>query len=254
MGRFAKFGLAEMLIVAALIAYWRLGAERMAGKATLLLAALLLGALLALYGQTYQTGADPWQLFATWALLIQPWVIMGRFAALWLLYVMLLNLALTLYFSRFGGIWDWVFSQEQQLLLALALNTKALVLWELGAMRFRWLAERWAIRLIALAGGSVLTGLMMQTIFDWHTSSGWIGVIYPVWIAALFCVYRSRIPDLFMLAAGCLSIIVVVTSLLVRVLLDHTDAGGFLLVAFSVIGMSALAAVWLKKVHGEMAS
>ena len=37
--------------------------------ACLLLATLALGALLAFVGQTYQTGADPWQLFAAWAAL-----------------------------------------------------------------------------------------------------------------------------------------------------------------------------------------
>ncbi len=51
----------------------RLGPECTPGKAALLLATLLLGVFLALFGQTYQTGADPWQLFANWALLILPW-------------------------------------------------------------------------------------------------------------------------------------------------------------------------------------
>ncbi len=254
MGRFAKFGLAEALIIAALAGYWRLGSEGMAGKSLLLLAALLTGALLALYGQTYQTGADPWQLFAYWALLILPWVIIGRFAALWLLWIALLNVALALYFSTFRGLWGWMFSMEEQLFLALALNTTAWVLWELGAMRFHWLAERWAVRLLALASGFVATSLMMQTIFDWHDSSGWISAIYPLWMAALYYVYRNRLADLFMLAGGCLSLIVVVTSLLARALLDHADAGGFLLIAFAVIGMSAAAAVWLKRVNAEMTS
>ncbi len=254
MGRFAKFGLAEALIVASLAGYWRLGSEGMAGKSLLLLAALLTGALLALYGQTYQTGADPWELFAYWALLILPWVIIGRFAALWLLWIALLNVALALYFSTFRGLWGWMFSMEEQLFLALALNTTAWVLWELGAMRFHWLAERWAVRLLALVSGFVATSLMMQTIFDWHDSSGWISAIYPLWMAALYYVYRNRLTDLFMLAGGCLSLIVVVTSLLARALLDHADAGGFLLIAFAVIGMSAAAAVWLKRVNAEMTS
>jgi uncharacterized membrane protein len=254
MGRFAKFALAQALIVAALAGYWRLGSERMAGKAALLLAALLMGALLALFGQTYQTGADPWQLFATWALLILPWAVVGRFAALWLLWIVLLNMALTLYFSLFRGLWGWLFSLEEQLFFALTLNTAALVVWELGAMRYSWLAERWAIRLLALAGGSVVTSLMLQTIFDWHGSSGWIGVIYPLWIAAVFYVYRSRIPDLFMLAMGCLSLIVTITSLLARILFNRIDAGGFFLIAFVVIGMSAAAAKWLERVNAEAAS
>ena len=69
LGRYAKFALVEVPLAIAVVAYWRLGPERATGKAALLVAAILLGVLLALFGQTYQTGADPWQLFALWALL-----------------------------------------------------------------------------------------------------------------------------------------------------------------------------------------
>ena len=49
------------------------------------LAALLAtGALFAYFGQTYQTGADPWQLFALWALLTLPLALAARSDALWL--------------------------------------------------------------------------------------------------------------------------------------------------------------------------
>ncbi len=39
--------------------------------------------LLAVYGQTYQTGADPYELFFGWAILIIGWVAISRFAPLW---------------------------------------------------------------------------------------------------------------------------------------------------------------------------
>src|SRR5215831_5729508 len=47
MGRLAKIGLVEALIVAALAGLWRLGLESAAGKATLFAASLLAGGLLA---------------------------------------------------------------------------------------------------------------------------------------------------------------------------------------------------------------
>src|SRR5688572_3177860 len=62
LGRHAKFAMAESLILAALAAVWWQGLERIAGKAALLAAALFTGALLALIGQTYQTGADTFEL------------------------------------------------------------------------------------------------------------------------------------------------------------------------------------------------
>jgi uncharacterized membrane protein len=256
MGRFAKFGLVEVFIVLSLAGYWKFGAERMAGKAILLMASLLLGALLALYGQTYQTGVDPWQLFAYWALLILPWVVIARFAALWLVWIVLLNVALLLYLSVFRGLWGLLFSLDELLYFFLALNTAALVVWELGAMRFSWLAERWAPRLLAFAGGAMATILMLQLIFDWDDNSDWISLIYPLWLVAIYYIYRHRITDLFMLAAGCLSLIVIVTSLLLRAMIDSLDvsAGGLLLIALVIIGMSAGAALWLKQVRVEMES
>src|SRR5437899_4116025 len=49
LGKYAKFGLVEALIVVAVLGYWRLGPERAAGRASLLVASILLGALLALF-------------------------------------------------------------------------------------------------------------------------------------------------------------------------------------------------------------
>src|SRR5207245_9340677 len=74
-GKLAKFGLVEALVLAAALGYWRLGPEKAAGKASLLVACILFGALLALFGQTYQTGADTLELFANWAGLIAAWAI-----------------------------------------------------------------------------------------------------------------------------------------------------------------------------------
>ncbi|MCP3866504.1 MAG: DUF2157 domain-containing protein [Gammaproteobacteria bacterium] len=254
MGRFAKFALVECLIVAALAGYWKLGRDDIKGRVALMLAAILLGALLALFGQTYQTGADPWQLFAGWALLILPWVLVGRFPALWVVWLALINLSLLLFFSVFPKIWGLLFSAEIQLYLTLAVNTLALAIWETRARHSTWLDQRWATRLLAVAGGFAVTLLMTQTIFDWQDISIVASIVYPLWIGGLYYVYRYQIQDLFMLAGGCLSMIVIVTSLLTRALLEDGDPIGFLLIALAVIGMSAAAGIWLKHINREFAS
>lgn len=59
-------------------------------------AALGVGGLLALVGQIYQTGADRWQLFLLWAVLITPWLLLMRSVFLALLWAALLNLSLWL--------------------------------------------------------------------------------------------------------------------------------------------------------------
>jgi len=251
MGHLAKFGLIEALIIATLIGYWKTHPKSPLSKTALMVAAILVGALLALFGQTYQTGADPWQLFAYWALLISPWVVIARLAALWLLWIALINLSLFLYFSVFGSLLGFIFAMEKQLFLALLFNTLTLGLWEWGARHYAWLDERWAVRLLAVASGTTITFMMLQTIFDWNQASGWVTLCYPVWLAGFYFLYRHRIQDLFMLAGGCFSLIVVVTGLLARSLLEHADVGGFLFIAMVIIGMSSATAMWLRRIHVE---
>ncbi len=252
LGKFAKFGLVELPLIAAVLGYWRLGAESAAGKASLLVASILLGALLALFGQTYQTGADTWELFANWAALMAPWVLVGRFAGLWMLWIAVANVAIVFYFRVFPGLFWIVFGTERQLWTLFAFNTAALVGWELAGRRVAWLGERWAPRLLAIASGATVTMLMLGTIFSWQESSGTALVAYPVWLACAYGAYRVLMRDLLVLAGGCLSLIVVVTAFLAKNLLDSRhEAGSFLFIALVVIAMAAASGWWLKQMAGE---
>lgn len=252
LGKLVKFGLVALLVALAVIGYWRLGADRLSGKAALLVAAILLGALLALFGQTYQTGADTWQLFATWAALILPWVLMGRFAGLWILFIAIVDVAIAFYFQVFPGSFGFVFNVEHQFWTYFSFNTAALVAWELARRRIPWLAERWAPRLLAFASGTAITLLAIESIFDVPGTSMAVWAVYPAWLACVYFVYRRRTHDLFVLAGGCLSVIVVVTALLTQTVIEaNADAGGFLLIAFAVIGMAAAAGWWLKEIARE---
>jgi hypothetical protein len=77
LGRFGHFALLQGAVLAACAgALWRPAAR----QALLLLALLAIGGLFAYFGQTYQTGADPWQLFVLWA----PWALVAMSAvSLW---------------------------------------------------------------------------------------------------------------------------------------------------------------------------
>jgi uncharacterized membrane protein len=254
LGRFAKFGLAQVLIVVGTIAFAKLGPDRASAKAALLFSALTMGALLALVGQTYQTGADPWQLFASWSVLILPLVVVGQFSGLWMLWIAIVNVAITLYFLVFGGLFGFVVSTERLLWSLFMFDTAALAIWELGARRVTWLNERWAPRLLALGNGVIVTGLAMNAIAGGSASSGLALVIYPLWVAAMHTVYRYRTPDLFMLSGACLSVIVTITTFLSKHLLRSSDEGAaFLFIAFVIVGMASAAAVWLRSVAMEEA-
>ncbi len=253
LGRFAKFGLVEALLSAAIVAAVAAGPDRAAGKAALLVASLLTGALLALVGQTYQTGADPFELFAWWAVLILPWALVARTPALWLLVVLLVNLAVGLYFTAFGRFLFFSGSDASLAWALAALNTAILIAWEIASsLGPAWTRERWPCRIIAAMSGSAVTVLAVWAVFE-SSDVGPLGIpLYAAWLAAAYAFYRRVSPDLFVLAGGVLSAIVFVASLLGDVLLDRADAGGFLVIGLVVIGMSAAGAWWLRGVAAAL--
>lgn len=254
-GRFAKFGMVEVLIVLAVGFYWKLGENKVIGKVSLLAATIFLGVLLALYGQTYQTGADPWQLFFNWAMLMLPWAIVGRFPAIWIVWIVLINLSIVLYHQAFrGAIWLMISSELNMLWLVFAFNTAALLAWEYLAKIWPWLSERWGTRLLAIGSGIPITWLCIYAIFEHRDGNAVSGFVWIVWLTALYFAYRKIKPDLFMLAGGCLSGIVVVVIFLGKHMLDGGEAGAFFILTMVVIGLGTGAAVWLRNVHRELQS
>lgn len=248
MGRFAKFGLIELLLAAALTVYWRFP-TRVVGQASLTASAVLVGVLLAYYGQTYQTGADNWQLFASWAALILPWAVLARSASLWLLLLFLVNLSLMLYDSVHPLLWG----SDGMQWTTLAFNTVALVAWEKAAGATVTVASRSGPRLLALASGFAMTVLTIEELIS---PDGWRFIlvlsVYAAWMAAFQFAYRRLRPDLFMLAGLCLSFIVVSSVGLAKWLFHGDGLGAFLVISLWIIGISSVAVRWLKSEHEVM--
>ena len=252
LGYFSKFGLVEGFIVLAVVAYCNLAEDSIASKVSILVATIALGVLLALYGQTYQTGADSWQLFFNWALLMLPWAIIGSFPAIWILWIALINVSIILYYLTFRGIFGFGFISDSTVLwIVFLINTIAFITWQLLATTWQWLSERWAIRLLAIGSGVPLTWLVLFSIFDSREVVVYPVLVWALWLVAMHYIYRYVKLDLFMLAGCCLSSITVTVSFLGKHMLRHGDAGAFLFLAIVVIGMGGGAALWLKNVHRE---
>lgn len=252
LGRYAKFALVQAPILVALAMAWRFGLDRAAGKAALLTAALVVGALLALVGQTYQTGADTWELFAAWAAAILPWVLLARFPALWVFWLLIANVALTLGLTTVG-FWGALFAPEKLLWLLFGLNTVALAIWEgLAAAGIAWLRERWSLRILAFASGSMATALAVVQIVDGSRGIGWGVPAWLAWMAVAYGAYRHWIRDLFVLAGGVLAL-TVVTATFLGTQMRFGNAASLLFVGLVVIGISAAGGWWLRQVANEEA-
>ncbi|MDR1349651.1 MAG: DUF2157 domain-containing protein [Zoogloeaceae bacterium] len=266
LGRFSRFALAEGALALALFGVWRLGLERSGGQASLFAAALCLGALLALLGQTYQTGADIWELFAFWCALLLPWALLGRQALLWLFLLALFNVALYLYLGgasrlRFLGF-DW--------LPHFAANLVALALWEGVAWRLAEWNRRWALRLTALAVtlcvtyDAVVGVWVVKRAHDFYPEVDAL-IFYPgvdalilwaLWAAGFGYFYRCRARDFFMLVAVAASFLLLANSALIRVIAENRlfDGIGTLpLAGMLMIGIALGVGVGLWRVYKNMA-
>lgn len=185
-------------------------------------------------------------------MLMLPWAIAGRFAAIWIIWILLINLAVVLYYQVFGGLFDFVFGYETQVIwIVFFFNTVAQGVWESLATVRKWLVSRWAIRLLAFVSGFALTWIVLYDIIDKDNQSLISGFVWMVWMIGIYFIYRKLVRDLFMLAGACLSGIVIATIFLGKHLVEFGKEGTFLLLTLLVIGMGAGAAYWLRSVHRE---
>lgn len=269
---FAKFALIQAGIVAAALVAWRLSIDSTGGRASLCVAAFLVGVLLAVYGQVYQTGADPYGLFLAWALMILPLALVGRQPGLWLMVLVLSNLALIMYWTQVlyppNGWWSlarllgplvWLGTMVTDSRLAgwlFGMNAAALVLWELAAARgVPWLEGRWGARIIGtLAFLTVLAPTLLITATGGEHTSEHLTLVSPLLfcaaLAASYWYYQYRKADLFMLTVGVFGLIFVIMALVAR----HLPFGAFnsfadsLVLAVLLVLQVAGAAWWLKGV------
>jgi uncharacterized membrane protein len=251
LGRFAKFGVLQAAVaICAGLGWWKL--PNLSGRVALFAAAVLVGPLLGVYGQTYQTGADPWGLFAFWALLILPWVVVAHFTALWILTIALLDTALVLY-------WIQVFqpSEKDWFMLFVwlaAIHLTAVAAWEAQRRRVRpWLDEEWAPRL--LVSTAFLALLIPAIVFVLDTGFGGVWEGSPaaglaVWVvaAAVFAYYIKVREDLFMLTAAGGSIMTVLTFIAGRIIFVELklELFGGLVMSGILIAEVVLGVAWLR--------
>ena len=249
MHRFTKFGLAIAALGGACGAALLAAPFGTLHRAALFGACVATGALLALIGQTYQTGADVWELFAAWAALMSPFALLSRSSASWALCVVVANAALmrSLSQSVWWGLVDSLFHVRSLLAIA-GFNLVVLLVFEGFERRLIAHPGRWLQRLAAVG---VVGPLCVGAVLGW-----WERDFLPaLWIFAIGAavggvVYRRRRCDLAILALIVYAAIAVLAAGLMRAL----RVDNFLtinMVGLFIIGVSAWAGLWLTGVHRQ---
>lgn len=232
-----KFLLIQALLLASVLGAlaWPRGRT-----ALLLLATLALGGLLAFIGQTYQTGADPWQLFAAWAALALLWVAAARSDALWALWVLIVGTGM--------GLWSGALpaggrSYLAPLLWALLVLAAALVS-RFGLADPRRPAHgHYAFGLAVLLALSAWCGYGLMDLFGRNAGFFWLNAALVVGAAAL--AYAARPRSIAVLAMSVLALDVLFLGLAARLLFISLGSHDFIgrlfvfgLVAAVTVGVS----------------
>ncbi|QNA87504.1 DUF2157 domain-containing protein [Massilia sp. Dwa41.01b] len=238
-GRTGQFGLLEGAAVCACAgaALWRPARVPLA-----LLALLAIGALFAFFGQTYQTGADAWQLFATRAALALPLAFGARSDSVWSAWTLVAMTALGLWGGRLDlfGFEPALFLMACAALLACAL---AALLTVFGP---RAGAGSASMRLATLSA-ALLVGAVGVTDLVGRTPGGYYLAALLLFAAAAWLTHKGRWFDLVSLCIAALGLNVLIDGGLMRALLSGSGSQGsgvLLLLGLVAAGLLALT-VWL---------
>lgn len=247
-GRFAL--LEALMLVCLVLALWRPPPRRI-GRYTLLTAFVTTGALLALFGQTYQTGADVYELFLTWAALALPFALAAQWSVMWAAWMLVLNIALGLFcgFRSDGGpLWILFsgFGPATSVLLLIAALVN-LGLWALAEAAQHRLPP-------AFAGHTPphwLRRFILACALSFTTWAGCLAILgreedgsHVVWVAMIlagvgFYSVRRRM-DVFPLALIFASLIAIVTAAIAQAI-SRMDWRG----QNEIIGIALSIAAWL---------
>jgi uncharacterized membrane protein len=245
--KYTKFLLIEVaLILSTVVVLWK-NPVSIIGKACLITSIMLVGVMLAVFGQVYQTGADSYALFVSWAFLISGWVFVSEFLPIWMGYIALINLASSLYWNQMMS--DFSFIKFFQILILI--NIFFLVLFEVLKIKgTHWINGRWFPRVLTawiyLCFSLGMINLIGEYEFfrDNDLAALLLLLMFVTGLGITFYYYQ-HIKDITILGFALLSFIIIFTFLMVKL------GAGLLFLALIVLVQGGSAGWWLNKLNAE---
>jgi uncharacterized membrane protein len=234
LGRFGRFALLQGVLLA--MCAGAIG--RPAARAPLgLIALLAIGGLFAYFGQTYQTGADPWQLFALWAALALPLCLGARSDVLWTPWSLVATTAVALWVHAHAGH-RWAVEPRDLRVHAIGwVAVLALVAALSPLLRSITGAGVWAMRTALTLAVVMITATAIGGLFARDVAAHyWLGLLVLAAAAAGLALPRSF--EVYGLSAVALGLNALVVAGLARALLENHH-GGEPIGSLFVIGLAA---------------
>jgi len=228
--KFVKLGLMEGLIIITTFVVLFTKFNDLIKNLALTSASILVGVLFAVFGQIYQTGANAYDFFLGWTLFISLWVLISNFAPLWLIYLTLINTTLILYSQQVAQDWSGVFIST----LLLLVNSLFFIFFIVGFKKITKISfPKWFFYTIALAAIFSATIGIVVGIFSKFDISFWTLFVLTSILYASAVWYSLQIKTTFYLAIIAFSLVVIITSFLIKIF--KSDAS-YLIVTLFIIG------------------
>ena len=255
---FGRFAIVELVLTACAVVAFLKPPPSFAGRGSIFLAFIATGALLALFGQTYQTGADIYELFLTWALLGLPLAVAAQWSVASVAWVLVLNVALMLFcgwhptggllWAMFGGAH---FQPAHMVIGAAWLNLAlwfAFEYWQVNAV------PDWVRRFMLSCSFAFVTWAGLLVIADWdyrvqETQSDPLTSLAITLAMVATTVYAlRRRTDIYPLAVV-MGTFIILSLVWLGQRKGFQDEGMFLMLALWLIGTSTAAGRILTVLH-----
>lgn len=229
LNKFAKIGLTEILIIATTGAVL-FGKLRTTTRNIIVTgSSVLVGALFAVYGQVYQTGANAYDFFLGWTVFIALWVFISGFAPLWFIFLALINTTFYFYSQQIAKDWSILFVFTFLFLL----NAAAVIATVIASKYNKTIAvPTWFINTVSLAAISFATVAMIMGIIDSYESAFPLLLISLIMLFSLGIWYSLKEKTGFFLAVIPFSLIIIISTLFFK---NSHDEGMFLVVGVFII-------------------
>jgi uncharacterized membrane protein len=253
----AKLGLIQVGFAGALAAGSLRDLHSVTSRVLLVVAGVLVGVFLAVFGQVYQTSADAWEFFATWAAILLPLALLAGTQGAWVLCAGVATIAGVTgleqaYVSgrmlRYFLQTTWIFGMSA---LVLALT--------------EWLRHRgaglvedypWSRPLLQVAGFGALT--LHICLFEAFNRGGGFTAVSVLLLAAASVAavryYVERVGDIVAPSVVGLSWLVICLRFLAEWTFDGFDDGllGFLVMAVLTLALTAALVGVLRRIHSAL--
>jgi uncharacterized membrane protein len=228
--KFVKLGIVQTILLTFTILAVFVKSSSTVKNILLMAASITVGALFAVFGQIYQTGANAYDFFLGWTVFIVLWAFISAFPPLWLLLLVLINTTFVLFTEQVTTSLNFE-----------AVNTILFAFNSLSILVFEWLygtgkikeLPGWFTRCVALAALMFGTTAICAGIHSDFLPGGLISLLLaiPLYYVAIQSSLKNK--DVFYLCIIPLSIQVILASLLLKV---SFDTGMYLVITLLFLG------------------